>query len=236
MHHVFITRLAVDMRKPKKSNFDRLRRMFDTIEDRIDNIITYWQEHASQFYTNQTIDSPFTVYLVYSPVYESVVRSYSFPEWAIPVTVTDLDRITHPHIYDRYDMKSLSVSRLDADDWYANDYFEYLERDHEIGYIDKQLTIHLHKFVNQYNRSSKLLSGPVRFSSPGFASITFNEFRKSYMPVNMRLWPHGSIKKYKHQTPTELYGIQSVGLNVVNKWRHNNVTVEPDRERYYIPI
>jgi len=236
MHHVFVTRLAVDLRKPKSANLDRLRRGFNTIEERIDGIINYWQEHASQFYVNQTIDSPFTVYLVYSPVYECIVRSHDLPPWAIPTTTTDLDRVTHPHIYDKFDTKRLSVSRVDADDWYVNDYFEYLERDHEIGYVDKQLTVHLHQFINQYNRSSNLLSGPVRFSSPGFASLTFNKFYKANMPINMRLWPHGSIKKYKHQTPTELYGIQSVGINVVNKWRHNNICVEPDRERYYIPI
>jgi hypothetical protein len=247
MNHIFITRLAVyiaSRRNPPEKVLQTRCKVYDCIEDRISDIIKYWLVHASRFYTQQTIDHPFKVMLVYDPMYENTVKQFNFPSWVELTTDIKIDRLgTHSKFLSQYDNSKLSVSRIDADDWFSNDYFEYLAQDHPptITREDHELSVHLHKRIIQYQRSEKWsqprVSNPVRFSSPGFASYTFNNFNtKDLRSFGLRLWPHGNIKKYNHITPETIYGLQSVGINVANKWRHRNTSSGPEvTDRFYIP-
>jgi hypothetical protein len=219
----------------------RLRRTkskdYDTVAERIEDIVKYWFAHGSKFYTQQTVDHQFKVYIVYSKCYEKIVRSFTFPEWCILTESKDIDKINNPTFYTEYNNQQLSVTRVDADDWYSNDYFEYLSRDHKPTDPNRKLTTHLHKWIRLYDRTTGQVSTPQHFSSPGFASMTFNSFNTKHIPMRLALWPHGNIKRRPHTTPEDIYGIQSVGCNVVNKWRYS-CKPEPhfaQLDRFYIP-
>jgi len=232
MNHIFITRIAVLLGGKAKITHTK-QKIYSTISDRLNDVVKYWQRHASRFYELQSKDDPFKVYLVYSPCYEHIVRSFEFPNWCVLTKDRKIDRIRSPEIYNAYDGQKLSVSRIDADDWYSNDYFEYLN----CSANEPGVKTHLHKNIRLYDRSSKKISVPQPFSSPGFASIVFNEFDKSLIPLNTTLWPHGDIKRRPHVTPEHTYCMQSVGCNVVNKWRKNSKeeTNHESLSRFYIP-
>lgn len=236
MNHIFITRLAVVL-GGKASITKTKNKLYDSPVDRIRDVIEYWFNHASKFYTQQTVDHNFKVYLVYSDRYRDVVKSYAYPEWCVLTRDKRVDTVRE-NISGYYYNDSLSVTRIDADDWYSNDYFEYLAQDHEITDMDNMNTTHLHKRVHLFNRTNLLISQPQQFSSPGFASVTFKKLDRSKLPINLKLWPHGSIKHRKHLTPSEIYGMQSVGCNVVNKWRVSSKPAPGRHEimkRFYTP-
>ena len=232
MNHVFITRIAVVLGGKARVTHTK-QKIYSTIKDRLNDVIQYWQDHASKFYELQTIDNPFKLYPVYSPCYEDVVRSFDYPDWCVLTTNRMVDRTKHPDIYNAHHDQKLSVTRVDADDWYSNDYFDYLNR---CASLAGQHT-YLHKKIRLYDRISNKISTPQPFSSPGFASMVFNTFDKYKIPLNTSLWPHGDIKRRPHTTPEEIYCMQSVGCNVVNKWRKNSKeeTISTDINRFYIP-
>lgn len=238
MNHVFITRMAVILGGSAKLKRTK-HREYDTVNDRLNDIIKYWFNHASKFYTSQTVDHPFVLYIVYSEHYKDVVLSYNWPDWCILTRNKDIDHINDKSIFGAYDNKPLSVSRIDADDWYSNDYFEYLSQDHKLTHNKHFYTTHLHKELYLFDRYHNRISVPVKFSSPGFASITFSKFMTGLLPLNTGLWPHGMIKRRPHYTPEEKYGIQSVGCNVVNKWRPCTKLLQNGADilssRFYIP-
>lgn len=235
MHHLFITRLAVAI-TGKASRLQTKLKTYDSINDRIQDIIQYWHSHASKFYTQQTIDSPFKVFLVYSDKFESIVKSFDYPDWVHLTRDRAIDKICNRGKFERYDQSPMSLTRIDADDWYSNDYFEMLQHDHETTHDKLKMTTLLHKRILQFNRSNNTVSLPVTYTSPGFASYVFKQFDKKMMPVNIRLWPHGQIKRRPHITPDGLYCMQSVGINAVNRWRMNTtVDNNPPESRFYIP-
>lgn len=233
MNHIFVTRMAVVLGGRARIT-KTLNKQYDTPRDRIDDIIKYWFDVASKFYTQQTVDQSFKVYVVYSQCYEDVVRSYTYPEWCVLTCDKSIDKMRNVGDFKEYNDMPLSLSRVDADDWYSNDYFEYMSATPG----DEYLTTHLHKRIRLYNRNTNKISTPQRFSSPGFASITFPKFNVNRLPTNLPLWPHGNIKRRQHFTPNKIYCVQSVGCNVVNKWRRSAKieTDKSDLDRYYIPI
>ena len=237
MNHVFVTRIAVRLGGKARLTKTRMKQ-YDNINDRLSDIINYWLQHANKFYTRQTVDDPFQVYLVYSKQYENVVKSFTYPDWCRLTTDKYIHRVASKAVYDAYDGKALSVSRIDADDWYSDDYFEYLNEDHEYTNKVKQYTCHLHKWIRMYDRQTSKISTPQHFSSPGFASVTIPNFRKNMISYGIEMWPHGDIKRRPHYTPDAIYGMQSVGCNVVNKWRphtKSDTAYMQDNNRFYIP-
>lgn len=235
MHHIFITRLAVVI-PGKASRLETRLKKYSSIQERISDIIQYWSDHASKFYTLQTIDSPFKVFLIYSKRYEDVVKSFDYPDWVELCLDRRIDSIADRQIFEQYDNEPMSVSRIDADDWYSNDYFDMLEQSYVPTHKNLDMSIILNKNIIQFNRANNDVSYPIRYSSPGFASLVFNKFSKNYIPVNIRLWPHGSIKRMIHIEPTQLNCMQSVGINAVNKWRMNTpINYSPPVDRFYIP-
>ena len=238
MQHFFFTRLAVRMVNNKNLGMllNTRSKKYDNIQDRLNDIISYWQKYASKFYDQQTVDDPFHVYLIYSPAYVDIVKSFDYPKWVTLTTDTNIDRCRNLKMFIPVDNNKLSISRIDADDWYSSDYFEYLNRDFEFTYPGKNLTVHLHKWVVQLNRLSTKLSTPCHFKSPPYGTFTFNKFDLKHIPLNMPLWPHGNLIKYKHIIPKEIYALQSVGLNVINKWRHSNKFADKELcDRFHIP-
>ena len=233
MNHLFITRLAVEL--GGKANPLRARnRAYVDINDRLQDIIKYWLDHATKFYTQQTVDQPFSVYLVYSTKYRDVVTSFNYPKWVQLIIDKNFDRLNNRQLMKSHEGKRLSVSRVDADDWYSNDLFEYLDQDHETTW-EKYLTAHLYKRVRIYDRLGKRVSTPAQFSSPGFCSYTIPRFNTDMSPLPFKMWPHGNIKRRPHLSIVRDYCMQSVGCNVVNKWRPYYKVDTDNLSRFYIP-
>jgi hypothetical protein len=235
---VFITRMAVLLGGKAKLTKTKARE-YNSVVERLEDIIRYWFDHASKFYTQQTVDHPFKVYIVYSKCYESIVRSFTFPKWCelVEYKHKNIDRVNSIEYYSKYNNQPVSISRIDADDWYSDDYFDYLSSDCELTDPGRNLTTHLHKWLRLYNRQTGEISLPQHFSSPGFATNTFKPMDTSQIPMHLSLWPHGNIKRSPHITPSNIFCMQSVGCNVVNKWRFNT---RPEKDigsvsNFYIP-
>ncbi len=234
MTHLFITRIAVELGGSARITKTQ-HREYSSPNDRIDNIIKYWLSHASKFYTRQTKDCPFRVYLIYSGKYKDVIMSHTFPEWVTLSTNKNLDRPTGK-VYEKYLDQRISVSRIDADDWYSDDYFDYLSTDHKPTDLTNNTTTVLHQSIRFFCRYRQVVSKPVYFPSPPFGSIIFNKYLDAPI-LRFRLWPHGNIIKRPHLVPDKCHAMQSVGCNVVNKWRHSAhiETTLGDIDNFYIP-
>lgn len=237
MYHIFITRIAVQITGSAKTTVTQYK-TYNNIDERLHDIIDYWFKHGSKFYELQTVDHPFVVYLVYSKMYEHVIQQYTYPPWVVTTTDQAIDQLKPKHIYTPLIGKDVSVSRIDADDWYCNNYFDYISQDHAYTDSSIKLTTHLHKRIRFYDRVNNRVSTPQYFASPAFATRVYRDFTDKLIPSrHLKLWPHGDIKNRSHNTPDQSMCIQSVGCNIMNRWKVGT-SAEPDGELYnnfYIP-
>ena len=200
--HIIFTRVGLEEIGPiKRSSVERTKKYCQL-----------WLKCSSAFYTAQTKAAPFMVAIQYSPRYEGVVRSFTWPEW---VKLT-----THIRMFEFVNQEKLAgqrvlMSRLDADDSYSVNFFEALETE-PAGLL-------LHKRFKQFNMATGELTAEMRRNAPHFATLIFDQ-----LPSTL-VWEdtagidnnHKHLEKFPHRELGGCFCLERVtGFNVGNFWKH----------------
>lgn len=215
MIHLFETRLALDL--PLVTG----RKTQPASEDTIREIVSFWLDIAGTFCGRQTVQSPCYAIALYSPRYEQIIRSYSFPKWVI---LADHSKYDPKNILAEFSGEPASFSRVDADDWYANDYAAYLES--SLAGIKEPREFFLHNSYYQYDRRRDVTSAnPVVHSSPPFASFVYREINNDSLnlPLSPVIGDHSKFKTWPHRKVVGCFAMQSIGRNLANVWQAKDV-------------
>jgi len=202
-----------------------------TSEKLVESYCNLWLKSSSKFYTAQTTNVPVTVAIQYSLRYAKIVKSFDWPPW---VALDMNDRLL-PFIRENHEAlagKRILVSRLDADDSYAIDFFEALEKEPS-GLI-------IHKRFKQYNILTGELTDEMVREGSHFATVIWDEFpadleklkfntaalrnnpkvkpRDSYIQIDDN---HKYICKNEHRVLDGCFCLERVtGYNYGNFWKH----------------
>ncbi len=215
MYHIFLTRLALDLRNRAQY------RSFSP--EHIAKIIDFWHRFGSKFYEAQTVKRPFEIRLLYDSYYSGMVLSYSYPKWAKLCPA----RKDMPYRFDKMpSYRPLAIHRVDADDQYSLDFFQRFE-DRFINYSG----VVLHRFYVQYNVNSQQTSQVLRNKSPHFLSVVIQHpdpvTLEDFQPL---ITDHGRIIKlfhYEHSDILDVLALETVGRrNVCNRWSNKNPSKE----------
>lgn len=220
MHHYFWTRIAVDshlvnQKIPRRSHEDT------------EKAIALWHSQASKFYERQTVSANFTVCLMYSPSYQYLMDCFQWPDYVQLTTLQCYDWFPR-HVRPGAEV---TMSRLDCDDSFSIDLFEYLN---ELPKLYDKHTLILYFWVRQYHVARRQLTKPLFFKTPQFATIYYPEFprlepvkddgrpgKKTMFPTAPFYGIVGNHGKYPQQPHVDAPGVYALmretGINVVNK-------------------
>ena len=250
--HLFFTRLAIDYsmhyNEGRRLNVDyqtlynkgehwvkpmlktpRLR-AFKTIEDRLSYDINFWIKQVSQSYENQTYKNDFEVHMLYDEKYESLVRSFKYPSYVNLLGPFNYSRYinlsTSPlfkSILSDYDNQSIAIHKIDSDDWYRNDFFEYFTK------VNFKLTsphycLITHNSYRKFNLKTKEITKPI-IDFPGFTCSTiYDKFDKnkieslSYLPHSDMWMAHFNLHTHQRIMNENPMLLQTIGVNLSNDW------------------
>ena len=209
MYHIFLTRLAVDLR-----NLSPYRRFSP---EHIAKIVDFWHMFGSKFYEIQTINRQFEVRLSYGSYYNDIVLSHSYPKWARLC-------LNHFHFDNMSSCRPLAIHRVDADDQYSIDFFERFEN----KFMNFSGVV-LHKLYIQYNVRSQQTSQVLRNKSPHFLSIVIQHTghitKEDFRPL---ITEHNKVPELFHCEQSDDLGTLALETvdrnNVCNKWSNKNPT------------
>lgn len=227
MIHYFFTNLACRysqlqdvtprsrLRADRRAHFSRTAAAtsFSRTFEETERSIRLWFDEASLFYERQTLPEPFRVVLRYHEDYAEVVRSFRYPEWA-KLSLDAPDDWIRKHVASG---QTCTLSRVDSDDSFSNDYFEYLADVRSTSAQDLQLV--LHRILRQYRVDSRELSVPMIYrKSLAFASIFVPHFIPE-MDLTGVVGHHHSYVDRPHVSPERDYVLQRITeRNAFNDW------------------
>lgn len=237
MRHIIFTRLALDDVCPKHLELqrgDRTESMWGSRKP-VKHVIAVWRQIASQCYEAQTVPLDFSVVLLYSKCNTDLVDAHKWPHWVRLCEARDhsdeerrggIDAITH-WVRDNVSAgEQISMSRIDADDSWATDWFEFLQT---LPKRYDERTLLLYHLQMQYEMSNDLLAGPFWHPSPMFATVYWPAFPADYS-VDIAegvdgslfgvLGNHAKYASVKHVGVPRCYVMQRFGM-IGN--RHSNI-------------
>lgn len=219
MMHYFWTRLAVDSHLVNQ----KIERRPDDVTARA---IELWLNRSSKFYEGQTVDAPFKVMLMVSESYKHVWSAYKFPPYAELTTLQVYD--WGPRVIESG--AEVTLTRLDCDDSYSVDLFEFLAT--LPGY--RQHLRVLYYWMRQYHVATRRMTAPVLTAAPQFCSIYYPAFpevkptrddgkpgkptMETTAPFYGIVGNHGKFPQQPHIDAPGCYALmRETGYNVVNR-------------------
>jgi hypothetical protein len=160
---VFLTRFAVDRKVMTKGRFSKRSAAH------IDRLIQFWFKFGNKFYFEQTIDRGFEVRLIYSECYKDLVFSYDYPKFVKFYEYTPICNLKPWRFLDDVPRPCL-VHKIDSDDQYSYDFFDYVEKAVNGRYRDRHHAM-LHKRFIQFDTRTRKTSPTIVMSAPHFISI-----------------------------------------------------------------
>lgn len=255
--HFFFTRLAIDYThqynfdRCANTNYNTLYergetwvrplrstprlKEFSSIEDRLCADIEYWQSTVSKSYENQTINKDFKIYMLYDQKFHDLVHSYSFPDYVSLLGPFDYKRHANLSIsplfrnalQEEASAKNISIHRIDSDDWYRNDFFEYHDN---LNLEQGPQPYHLitHNNYIKFNRITNEVTKPL-YDHPSFVcSTTYHNFNldnfsneksiTDYLPHQDMWTAHYLLHKHQRIINEEVMFLQTIGINLGNEW------------------
>ena len=174
---------------------------FNSASERIASDINFWLDHGSKFYERQTVDREFEVLLGYDKIHEEIVKSFSYPDYVKlcgPIGHGDgfVNQLSNRALVEKFlssQGKPMSIHMIDADDWFRDDFIEFMESEdwsqtkqglfnyHHSGLVDhpfdkKQYSLVTHNWYRKYDLVSNQYSEPIRDPAGYFASCVYNSF------------------------------------------------------------
>ena len=219
MIHFFQTRLAID-------RGDLLGgRQAPVGNEHIAFLAKIWLEKASMFYERQTVKAEFQVILLCNERYRPLLSALKFPAWAH--LCYDYHSQRRPLYWlDEVGAtgKQATITRLDADDSYALDFFEFLGG---LGARSEEQLFVLHKLFKQYDARNRQLSEEMGCPSPHFATMYFRRIPDWHAVPAAQLEStfrgamgnHGYYHKYSHiDSGPKCYALERItGRNLGNR-------------------
>ena len=222
MKYFFFTRIALEGNK--------IHPTYATLpDDQIARYIEFWLRYSRQFYEHQDGDFDFKVGLMYSRCYAHLLSDYTFPDYV------DLT-MDHPAHWIRNNCVGLgpvTVTRVDADDSYSNDFMGFLG---ELGSMTQDALL-LWKQIHQYDVASDTFYAPLTHGSPMFATI----YRPNMAPFDPEdcistdgtpllgiVGNHGKYHLHDHVAPPTPYALMRI-----TGWNRQNLLGLMGRQRLH---
>jgi len=222
-YHVFLTRLAVDLRQLTRGRHPR-RPSAKIAQD-----IAFWHKFGSQFYRQQTVQREFEVRIICSPLYDRLIRQHDYPAWVK----------FYPYVQDSRkqtwrDMEDVPlpamVHRIDADDQYAVDFFDRVEQ-YAPQLVHADVLLHQRYF--QYDVVRNISGGSHRLEGPHFSTVLLDPAqlwlgKGGHDPLHIS---HHSIPRRFHCITTwpNCFALEAIHQrNWANQWLGG-----PERTRRY---
>lgn len=225
--HYFFTNLAChysqlqDATRRSRLRADRRRELgedtaaiaFVRSPEETERSIRLWFDEARLFYERQTQPAPFRVVLRYHDDYADVVESFDYPDWAETSLLAPDDWLRRNVPVGQ----ACALSRIDSDDSFANDYFEYLA-EVRASRTDEPCLV-AHRILRQYHLGRRELSVPMIYrKSLSFATILAPSFDPA-MDLTGVTGHHHSYFRRPHMTPDRDYALQRItDRNAYNAW------------------